>query len=97
MEIKTIGDFRRAVRMGPYAWPGGYPLYWVLGDGGALKWDQCKDRFVRREMLTALRDTHRSDQWRPVAVEINYEDADLYCDHTSERIECAYGDDTPSA
>lgn len=90
MLINTISDFRRAVRNGPYAWPGGYPLYWLMADGEACAFRVAKDE--RRAMLEALRDNARSDQWRPIALEINWEDQDLWCAHRSEKIESAYGD-----
>ena len=88
MEIKTVSDFRRAVRNGPYAWPGGYPLFWVMSDGAALSFDCAKTE--RRAMLEAIR--HKlNDGWRPLALEVNWEDTELECAHTGERIESAYG------
>jgi hypothetical protein len=89
MLIKSISDFRKAVRNGPYAWPGGYPLYWIMADGGALEWNVCKTE--RRNMLEALANGDRF--WRPMALVINWEDADLTCGHTGKRIESAYGRD----
>jgi hypothetical protein len=93
MLIKSISDFRAVVRNGAYAWPGGYPLFWVMADGGACAFNVAKDE--RRFMLQALADNSRSDQWRPVAIEVNWEDADLRCDATGELIESAYGEVTP--
>lgn len=89
MQINSISDFRKAVRNGPYAWPGGYPLYWIMSDGGACAFNVCKSE--RRNMLEALRDSDRSG-WRPVALDINYEDGELICDHTGARIESAYAE-----
>ncbi len=89
MEIRNISDFRRAVRNGPYAWPGGYPCYWIMSDGGACAFTVAKSE--RRNMLEAIRDRDSSG-WRPVAFDINWEDGDLTCDHTGESIECAYRD-----
>lgn len=93
--IETISDFRAAMRSGPYAWPGGYPLYFVMADGGACSFATAKAE--RREFLNALAHSHHSDQWRPVAVEVNWEAGDLRCDHSGERIESAYAepDDAP--
>lgn len=91
----TISDFRRDVRQ-PYAWPGGYPRYFVLADGGAIAFSTLRGpdgRFVRREMLEALARNERSDQWRPVGCEVNWEDNNLRCDHTGAVIESAYGDE----
>lgn len=90
MQINTIGDFRRAVRNGPYAWPGGYPCFWLMSDGEACAFGVAKSE--RRNMLEALRDNDRNG-WRPVALEINWEDAALFCAHTGARIESAYAED----
>jgi len=35
MRIESISDFRAAIRNGAYAWPGGYPMFFVMADGGA--------------------------------------------------------------
>ena len=89
--INSISDFRKAVRNGPYAWPGGYPLYFVTSDGAALSFKAAKAE--RRIILEALRDNDKRCGWHICGVDINWEDAELICDHTNERIECAYGDD----
>jgi hypothetical protein len=97
--INSISDFRKAVRNGPYAWPGGYPLYWIMADGSAIAFDVARVSYEGRRMLEALRDNAtgnwpaRADEWRPVAIEINWEDENLVCDHTGENIPSAYGED----
>lgn len=93
MEINSISDFRRAVRHGPYAWPGGYPVFWIMGDGEACAFTVAKTE--RRQMLEALaeRSVRPHDDWLPVALEINWEDESLVCAHTGEKIESAYGGD----
>jgi hypothetical protein len=88
MQINSISDFRRAMRNGPYAWPGGYPLYFVMSDGEALSFRAARDN--RRAILETLVSGERSD-WRPVAFEINWEDTNLWCAHRAEQIESAYG------
>lgn len=91
MNIKTVSDFRKAYRSGPFAWPGGYPLYFVTADGAALSWQAAKE--CRGEIVRAIgRDDTRSG-WRIVGVAVNYEETDLYCDHTGERIPSAYADE----
>lgn len=90
MQIDSISDFRKAVRNGPYAWPGGYPLFWVTADGGVCSFAVAKSE--RRNMLEAIRDRDNSE-WRPVALEVNWENAFLYCDHTGDRIPSAYAED----
>lgn len=92
MQINSISDFRKAVRNGPYAWPGGYPLYWIMSDGTAVAFDVARVSWEGRRMLEALLD-NANDGWRPIALEINWEDTELYCEHTGERIPSAYGAD----
>jgi len=73
-----------------FAWPGGYPLYLVMTDGGCL----CGDCILSERGLihqAALEDLH--DGWAPMGMDINYEDPALYCDHCNERIESAYAED----
>jgi hypothetical protein len=89
MEIKSISDFRKAMRIGPYAWPGGYPLYFITSDGAALSFDAAKAE--RRNILEAIRDKDNNG-WRIVGMDINYEDGELYCEHTNERIPSAYAE-----
>ncbi len=91
MNINSISDFRKAVRNGPFAWPGGYPCFWIMSDGGVCKFDVAKTE--RRNMLEALANGPRDHSgWLPVALEINWEDGELTCDHTGDRIESAYAD-----
>jgi hypothetical protein len=90
MQVNTIHDFRRAIRNGAYAWPGGYPLYFITSDGAALSFDAAKAE--RRNILQSI--AHRSnDGWRVIGADVNWEDQDLTCDHTGERIPSAYGED----
>ena len=90
----TTKDLKSALRAGPYAWPGGYPLFFVTSDGAALSFAAVREQY--RSVLHSIR--HASnDGWRVVAVEVNYEDPALYCDHTGERIESAYAEDKAHA
>ena len=94
MNINTTKDLKTALRNGKWAWPGGYPLYFITSDGAALSFDAVRSEY--RQVINAIR--HRlTDGWRVVAVDINYEDSDLYCDHTGQRIESAYADDEVAA
>jgi hypothetical protein len=92
MTINSISDFRKAMRHGPYAWPGGYPLYFVLHDGESLSFKAARENV--RSILRSLVDPVDCGGWRPVAFEINWEDSELRCVHTGERIESAYGEET---
>lgn len=88
--INSISDFRAAVRNGPYAWPGGYPLYFITSDGAALSFKAAKAE--RRNILEALRDNATGSGWHVAGIDVNWEDSDLTCDHTNEKIESAYGE-----
>lgn len=83
-------DFRDALRHGPYAWPGGYPLFFVCDDGGALCFECAHAE--RRQILESIAYALR-DGWRVSAVMVNWEDETLCCDHCSQRIASAYGED----
>lgn len=71
-----------------YAWPGGYPIYYLCEDNGVLCPDCVNDN---RKLIDAANSSDR--QWNIVAVDCNYEDDCLYCDNCSTRIESAYGNE----
>lgn len=68
-----------------YAWPGGYPLYYVTKDGGCL----CS-KCANDNLELTLGD---DPQWKITLVDINYEDTSLYCDNCQKLVESAYGED----
>ena len=70
----------------PYAWPGGYPRFALTSDGATLCHHCCAS-----ERLT-LATTTGTDGWCITALDINWEDQHLYCDHCSKQIEAAYGE-----
>lgn len=88
--VKSTADFKATLRNGQYAWPGGYQMFLITSDGAALCFECAKKE--ARPILSSIRD-RQNDGWRVVGCDINYEDADLYCDHCNKQIESAYGDD----
>lgn len=79
MLIKTVSDFRRAVRIGPYAWPGGYDLYFITSDGGCIC-HACANK-ERRNIADSVA-TKCDDGWRVVALEATCDtDGPVQCDH----------------
>lgn len=60
-----------------------------MSDGGACAFNVAKTE--RRNMLDALANKDNSG-WRPVALDVNWENGELYCDHTNARIESAYAE-----
>lgn len=88
-EISTAAEMKATLRAGPHAWPGGYPLYFITSDGGALSFETA-----RKELRNILDSIQRKDSsgWRVVACDVNYEDGDLCDDYTGKRIQSAYAD-----
>ena len=74
-----------------YAWPGGYPIYYLCADGGILC-PPCANKEPAVKEADEHPDYPDFDQWRIVASDINWEDASLTCDNCSQRIESAYGE-----
>jgi hypothetical protein len=89
IKAKRLAMVKSLIRE-PYAWPGGYPQYLITSDGGALSHQACKDNW--REIVSSVLTRHTDSGWYPVCVDVNWEDNDLYCEHTGERIESAYGE-----
>lgn len=85
--IDSVQDFKATLRAGEYAWPGGYPLFFITSDGAALSFKTARKEF--RRIAESIRDRSH-DGWRVVACTINYEDSELYDDHSNEKIEAAY-------
>lgn len=89
-QIAILASVKNMARA-PYAWPGGYPLYLVTGDGAAI----CP-ACARREFAQIARESFDQSNcgFRAAAVDVNYEDSGLYCDHCNGQIESAYGADS---
>lgn len=84
METISSLELRRAIRS-KYAWPGGYPMFGITADGGCLCMECMRKEYVY--IAQARRANDRWCGWMVVAVDINYEDTDLLCDHCGEQIE----------
>lgn len=86
----TVQQFESDIEAGAYAWPGGYPQFFVTSDGGALSFEAAKTEAHQIKESIAGR---LNDGWRVTACLINWEDESLYCDHSGAHIESAYGAD----
>ena len=84
---KTPGQLAQELAANPYAWPGGYPQYAITADGGVLCQHCCK-----AEMETIEGTTDPASGWYIVALDINWEDNTLPCDHCGELVPAAYND-----
>ncbi len=92
MKIKTYStkDLKAQLRFGAFAWPGGYPLFFITDDGAALSFDAVRENL--RSVLWSIRHGV-NDGWRVIGCDVNWEDASLYCEHTGEKIPSAYGEE----
>lgn len=93
MNIQTPAQFGKALSQ-PYAWPGGYPLFFITSDGAALCF-KCAKKEGRR--ITDSIRTNCRDGWKVEAVDVNWEDTECFCDHCSQPIESAYGENKATA
>lgn len=77
------------LRAGEHAGPGGYPLYFVCADGEALTFAAVRQNW--REIVSAM--LCRGTCGRQiVACEVNWQNPQLYCAHSGERIPSAYAE-----
>lgn len=88
--INTVDEFNAALEAGPYAWPGGYPLFFLMSDGETMSYKAAEEN--ADQVREAIADGSGCG-WRVVAVEVNWEDADMVCCHSGEPIDCAYPPD----
>ena len=88
--IESVADLKSALRHGRFTDLGGYPLYFVTSDGAAISFKTAKEEFA--SVCDSIR-RGLDDGWRVVAVEINYDDPALFCDHSGEIIAPAYGNE----
>src|SRR5262249_45369102 len=59
-----------------YAWPGGYPIYYLCADNGILC-PHCANTEPAVRLADEQADYPDYDQWRIMAVDVNWEDANL--------------------
>ena len=83
-----LASIKEELRDGPYAWPGGYPKYFIMGDTSEVSFEAVKANWKEVCRAHITRD-HLNDWWVHL-VDINWEDEFLRCAHTNEPIECAY-------
>lgn len=90
----TLDEFNKALETGAYAWPGGYPLYFICADGEALSFKAAQENaeLIRQQIAEPA----LGKDWQVIAIDVNWEDASLYCAHTNTRIESAYAEDNVS-
>ena len=88
-----------------YAWPGGYPLYYPLADGGGCLCPECANKNIglinaemreAREFVADPKNAKRgyrrdAGQWEIGAPEAHWEGSPIICENCNAQIESAYG------
>lgn len=87
----NVKEFIASVRAGKFAWPGGYPKFWITYDCEALSYEAVRSNAL--QIARAIKHNTRCS-WQVIACDINWEDPDLYCSHTNARIESAYAEES---
>ncbi len=70
-----------------FAWPGGYPIYYLFADG-----EVCCPSCANGQNGSLASETTDDKQWRLVAAGVNDEDDNMICSHCGGKIESSYGD-----
>ena len=83
----TLLKIKQTLRNGKYAWPGGYPIYYLCADAGCL----CPTCANGGNGSEASTDRDTPSDWRLVAADVHWEGEPIICDHCGAAIESAYG------
>ena len=89
ISILALSVIKAELREGKYAWPGGYPKYFLCADGEPLSYEAAYENFkliAHAHTFPEYRDT----QWTLLACDVNWDDQNMICAHTGKRIEAAY-------
>ncbi len=93
MIMITVKELAQSLREGKYTSLGCYPKFYFCSDGRILSHEAVMANFLQiGRAMTTRKQYPFQDQWRVIAVDINWEDRYLYCDVTGNRIESAYAE-----
>jgi len=93
-EISSVRELIARLRSGQYSSVGSYPLYFVTADCEVLSFAAVRENLwlVARATRARSRGQHFDREWCVTHCEVNWENADLFCAHSGERIESAYAE-----
>ena len=79
-------------KLAEFAWPGGYPIYYLTEDNGVLC-PGCANGLNGSCAYTEdQKDNFNEDaQWHIIAADVHWEGDSIFCDHCQREIESAYG------
>lgn len=75
-DISNIQELKATLRYGKYAWPGGYPICFVMNDGELLCYDCVLENY--RLVVWSL-NNNVNDGWKPEGTTIIYEMEEPCC------------------
>jgi hypothetical protein len=87
--LKELDPNNEDGKLPPYAWPGGYPILYITGDGGILC-PACANGENGSE--AANPDCADDPQWNVTAYDVYWEGPSESCAHCNADIKSAYGD-----
>jgi hypothetical protein len=87
-----VKRLKACLRAGQFSNIGGYQLYFVTVDGGALSFNSVLANL--REVMSAIKDNN-DPQWQVEYLTTNDENSELYCDHSGKKIPSNYADEFP--
>jgi hypothetical protein len=79
----NLPEFDSKGNLPAFAWPGGYPIYYLARENSVL----CAGCATK-----ALKDEDEMTEFKPVASDVHWEGASLFCEQCNKEIESAYGD-----
>jgi hypothetical protein len=83
-------QFIKDLEAGAYAFPGGYPRFFITHDGEALSFESAIKN--QKQIAEAITSYDKNSGWLVIGCDINWEDQHLICAHSNKKIESAYGD-----
>ena len=86
IDTKTLQSF---IRNGGWAWPGGYPMALLMGDGEVIDAKAAREHY--RLIREAMKDEAITADWYPLNAFIHWEGEPLICAHSGREIPSAYG------
>lgn len=85
----NTNQLKQFIRANGYAWPGGYPMYAIMGDGEVIDAQSARENY--KLILSATRNPGTDRQWECIGVDIHWEGEPITCAHSGRIIESAYG------
>src|SRR6266581_3178159 len=84
MLIKTVNDLREALKPHTYC----YGTFFVTNEGEVLSVKAVKNNI--KDVIRAIKFPDNNSTWKLTYCDINWENQELYCEETNERIEPIY-------